>query len=101
MVSAFSGWIATCEGVIHPENDGKDEGDRGDLNPRPPGPQPGALTKLSYGHRVATRMAHGRGGPLLLVVVSRPEDGSSRQEGERVGRLLAQGFSDGRVGHRA
>src|SRR5439155_9680976 len=25
-------------------------GDRGDLNPRPPGPQPGALTKLSYGH---------------------------------------------------
>src|SRR3989440_4094266 len=28
------------------------EGDRGDLNPRPPGPQPGALTKLSYGHHV-------------------------------------------------
>src|SRR5690606_40964114 len=26
-------------------------GDRGDLNPRPPGPQPGALTGLSYGHR--------------------------------------------------
>ncbi len=26
-------------------------GDRGDLNPRPPGPQPGALTRLSYGHR--------------------------------------------------
>ena len=26
-------------------------GDRGDLNPRPPGPQPGALTELSYGHR--------------------------------------------------
>ncbi len=27
-------------------------GDRGDLNPRPPGPQPGALTELSYGHHV-------------------------------------------------
>ena len=27
-------------------------GDRGDLNPRPPGPQPGALTGLSYGHHV-------------------------------------------------
>ena len=26
-------------------------GDRGDLNPRPPGPQPGALTELSYGHQ--------------------------------------------------
>ncbi len=26
-------------------------GDRGDLNPRPPGPQPGALTGLSYGHQ--------------------------------------------------
>ena len=25
-------------------------GDRGDSNPRPPGPQPGALTRLSYGH---------------------------------------------------
>src|SRR6478736_9337721 len=25
-------------------------GDRGDLNPRPPGPQPGALTGLSYDH---------------------------------------------------
>lgn len=25
-------------------------GDRGDLNPRPPGPQPGALTELSYDH---------------------------------------------------
>jgi hypothetical protein len=25
-------------------------GGRGDLNPRPPGPQPGALTGLSYGH---------------------------------------------------
>ena len=25
-------------------------GDRGDLNPRPPGPQPGALTELSYAH---------------------------------------------------
>ena len=25
-------------------------GGRGDLNPRPPGPQPGALTWLSYGH---------------------------------------------------
>ncbi len=28
------------------------QGDRGDLNPRPPGPQPGALTGLSYGHHV-------------------------------------------------
>ena len=25
-------------------------GDRRDSNPRPPGPQPGALTELSYGH---------------------------------------------------
>src|SRR4029079_9648691 len=28
------------------------EGDRGDLNPQPPGPQPGALTGLSYGHHL-------------------------------------------------
>ena len=28
-------------------------GGRRDLNPRPPGPQPGALTELSYGHRVS------------------------------------------------
>ncbi len=27
-------------------------GGRGDLNPRPPGPQPGALTWLSYGHHM-------------------------------------------------
>ena len=27
-----------------------DWGERGDLNPRPPGPQPGALTELSYAH---------------------------------------------------
>ena len=32
-------------------------GDRGDLNPRPPGPQPGALTELSYGHRDLVRIA--------------------------------------------
>src|SRR6266508_1982274 len=35
-------------------------GDRGDLNPRPPGPQPGALTELSYGHH-AERVSVGHG----------------------------------------
>src|SRR2546423_12700980 len=33
-------------------------GDRGDLNPRPPGPQPGALTELSYGHHVGRPVWH-------------------------------------------
>ena len=32
-------------------------GDRGDLNPRPPGPQPGALTELSYGHQRGPRQS--------------------------------------------
>ena len=32
-------------------------GERGDLNPRPPGPQPGALTELSYAHHGAVRQS--------------------------------------------
>ena len=32
-------------------------GDRGDLNPRPPGPQPGALTGLSYDHHAVLHCA--------------------------------------------
>lgn len=35
---------------------GKIWGDRGDLNPRHPGPQPGALTELSYGHQGETSL---------------------------------------------
>src|SRR2546423_9935152 len=40
-------------------------GGRGDLNPQPPGPQPGALTELSYGH-------HERAGPILPAAPSPP-----------------------------
>ena len=31
-------------------------GERWDLNPRPPGPQPGALTKLSYAHHCMRKL---------------------------------------------
>ncbi len=40
---------------------GRSWGDRGDLNPRPPGPQPGALTRLSYGHHGRPRPGGTRG----------------------------------------
>ncbi len=36
-------------------------GDRGDLNPRPSGPQPDALTKLSYGHHGTYDLSGGDG----------------------------------------
>jgi hypothetical protein len=49
------GDVALCEWQCdgRPPFDGRPSpqwGDRGDLNPRPPGPQPGALTELSYDH---------------------------------------------------
>ena len=34
-------------------------GERRDLNPRPPGPQPGALTRLSYAHHLTPSRALG------------------------------------------
>ena len=36
---------------------GTEWGERGDLNPRPPGPQPGALTELSYAHHAGGQSA--------------------------------------------
>src|SRR6266568_6757444 len=39
------------------------KGGRGDSNPQPPGPQPGALTELSYGHHAQ---------PILAVAIGAP-----------------------------
>src|SRR3989442_3524788 len=54
-------------------------GDRGDLNPRPPGPQPGALTRLSYGHHDQMDSNTREGDALRLGYPSRGKfkDGST------------------------
>jgi hypothetical protein len=49
--------LATDRGRNCPRSCGH-EGDRRGSNPRPPGPHPGALTKLSYGHQGAIILAH-------------------------------------------
>src|SRR5207244_1791580 len=79
----------------------RDEGDRGDLNPRPPGPQPGALTKLSYGHRVANRMAHPTGATRATSASRRVDLALPGEGSQRVGGLEPERFGDGGVRHRA
>ena len=49
-----------CTGPVRPVHHPTDWGERGDLNPRPPGPQPGALTELSYAHHGTDQSATGR-----------------------------------------
>src|SRR5437879_4384228 len=50
--------VSISRGPIDPE------GGRGDLNPQPPGPQPGALTELSYGHHASNGILTARVCPL-------------------------------------
>lgn len=48
-------------------------GDRGDLNPRPLGPQPSALTGLSYDHHAVLHCATHEGKSQLQQRLLHPE----------------------------
>jgi hypothetical protein len=45
-MASLEGWSSTIE--LHPQKDRKAPSGRRDLNPRPPAPKAGALTKLRY-----------------------------------------------------
>lgn len=55
-------------------------GDRGDLNPRPLGPQPSALTGLSYDHHVEVQSATHRRHSQPSAMLSSPSAGHHRTQ---------------------